>query len=312
MGNLSKEAVGTICVIVAVIFFSIQDMAFKWMSGDYPLHQIVMIRATIAIVLTVAIIVPLEGGIRILQTKRLGMQLLRGGALVIGNLTFFVSLASLQLPTAVATFFTAPLIITLLAVVFLGERLNAVRVALILMGFCGVLFIVRPSAAGLQIAAILPLVAAFAYSCMQLLTRRLADTEPAAALAFYVHLMFILSSLVMAAIAGNGRFDVFDNPSASFLLRAWSWPTTQDWAIIAALGVLNTLAGYLIGQGYRLAEAGRVAPFEYVAVPMSVLWGALIWSDWPDAYAWVGIVMIVGAGLAIARSKPVQSPEVKL
>jgi len=106
---------GILCVVCAVTIFSTQDMAIKWLSGGYPLHQIVFIRAAVAICVTLAVLVPLEDGYRSLLSKRWRLHMLRGFAIVVGNMCFFTGLASMGLAETVAVFFTAPLIITVLA-----------------------------------------------------------------------------------------------------------------------------------------------------------------------------------------------------
>jgi len=105
--------------------------------------------------------------------------------------------------------------------------------------------------------------------------------------------------VVMWMVAGDGRYSGGDDPSLEFLLRAWVWPSNVDLANIVAVGCINAFGGYLIGQGYRVAEAGLVAPFEYVAIPLAVLWSVLLWNEWPDAIAWVGIALICSAGLFV-------------
>lgn len=298
-GRASNRLLGIFCAMAAVTLFSVQDMTIKWLSGDYPLHQIVFIRAGVAILLTLTILVPLEGGIRNLLSKRIALHLLRGFALVIGNMTFFTSLAALPLAEAVAIFFTAPLIITILAVPVLGEKLGVQRIAAVLVGLCGAIIIMRPGSAAFQVAAILPLVAACAYSAMTMMTRKLGMAEKASTMAFYIQFMFLVASCVMWLAAGDGRYAGSGDPSLEFLLRAWVWPSNQDLAIMAAIGCINAFGGYLIGQAYRVSEAGLVAPFEYVSIPLAVFWSALVWNVWPDAIAWAGIVLICGAGLFV-------------
>lgn len=307
---LSTRLIGMACVLVAVTIFSTQDMAIKWLSGGYPLHEIVFIRGIVAICVTLAIMVPLEGGYRNLLSKRLGLHLLRGFALVIGNMTFFAGLASLPLAEAVAIFFTAPLIITLLAVPMLGEKIGLQRISAVLAGLVGAMIIMRPGSAAFQIAAILPLIAAFAYSLMTIMTRKLGMAEKASTMSFYIQLMFVLASALMWLIAGDGRFSGSGDPSLEFVLRAWVWPTNSDFAIIVAVGVFNAFGGYLISQAYRTCEAGLIAPFEYIAIPLAVFWSVVLWGDWPDVFAWSGIVMICSAGLFVvyreSRSRPAE------
>ena len=106
--------------------------------------------------------------------------------------------------------------------------------------------------------------------------------------------------MVIWLIAGDGRFSGSDNKSAEFLLRAWVWPGTPDLMLMVIIGVLNAFGGYLISQGYRLSEASIAAPFEYVAIPLAVVWGYLVWSDLPDLTTWFGIALILAAGLFVA------------
>ena len=98
---------------------------------------------------------------------------------------------------------------------------------------------------------------------------------------------------------GDGRFAGSGEPSLEFLFRAWVWPGQEDALLILLCGVLIAAAAYLLSQAYRIAEATVVAPFEYIAVPLSATWGILLWGDWPDLTAVAGIVLIVGAGLIV-------------
>lgn len=291
---------GILCVVCAVTIFSTQDMAIKWLSGGYPLHEIVFIRAAVAICVTLGLLIPLEDGYRSLLSKRWRLHMLRGLAIVVGNMCFFTALASMPLAETVAIFFTAPLIITVLAVPVLGETIRWRRMTAVLVGLLGAVIIIRPGGATFQYAAILPLVAAFAYSCMQMMTRKLGMAEKASVMAFYIQLMFILASSTFWLVAGDGRFAGGGNPSTEFLLRAWVWPSAGDMAIMCAVGFFNAFGGYLISQGYRVAEAGLVAPFEYVAIPLSVFWSLFMFGERPDIWAWLGIGLICSAGLYVA------------
>ena len=290
---------GILCAMGAVVAFTTQDMAIKWLSGDYPLHQIILARAAIALILTLAILVPLEGGYGNLRTKRLPLHLLRGLAVVIANMTFFTGLASLPLGEATAIFFVAPLFITALSVLMLRERVGPRRWVAVLIGLTGVVVMIRPGGSTFQWAALLPLAAAFAYAMLQIMTRKLGIAEKASTMAFYIQITFVFVSGGIGLAAGDGRFAGTGSPQLEFLLRAWIWPPAEDMAIMAGVGVLSAIGGYLISQAYRVAEAGLVAPFEYVAMPLAVFWGVMVWGEWPDAVAWVGISLIGGAGLYV-------------
>ncbi len=300
-GALSQGAplLGILCVTGAVFVFSSQDSAIKWLSGDYPLHQIILTRATVAILFTLALFVPLEGGLRILRTDRLGLHMLRGLSVVVANMTFFTGLASLSLAQATATFFVAPIFITALSVLMLGEQVGPRRWIAVLIGLAGVVVIVQPGGASFQWAALLPVAAALAYALLQIMTRKLGLKEKASTMAFYIQLTFIIVSSAIGLGFGDGRFAGSENPQLEFLLRGWIWPSTEDAFVMVGIGCLSAIGGYLISQGYRISEAAVVAPFEYIALPLSVFWSVLLWGEWPVATTWTGIALITGAGLYV-------------
>ncbi len=297
LANPASNFLGTACVIGAVVTFTTQDSAIKWISGDYPLHEIIFARALVALTLTLAILVPLEGGYRNLRTKRLPLHLLRGLAVVIANMTFFTGLATLPLGEATAVFFVAPLLITALSVPLLGERVGPHRWFAILVGLTGVAVMLRPGTDGFHLAFLLPLTAALAYALLQIMTRKLGIAEKASTMAFYIQLTFVAVSGTIGLTLGDGVLAGSGNPSLEFLLRAWVWPSPEDALLMLAIGCLSGLGGYLISQAYRISEAALVAPFEYAALPLAVFWSVFLWGDWPDPIAWLGIALIAGAGL---------------
>jgi len=182
-----NNLIGISSAVGASVFFSINDMTVKLLSGDYALHEIILIRSMIGMMVLMAVIVPLEGGWAVLRTKRLGMHIFRGLCVVVANMTFFLALATMPLADAVAIFFVSPLIITLFSVVFLGETVGPRRWIAVGMGLAGVVVMVRPGSASFQLVALLPLIAAVAYASLHILTRKIGSTEKAGTLTFYIN-----------------------------------------------------------------------------------------------------------------------------
>lgn len=291
---------GIMAAMGASIFFSLNDMSIKFLSGDYALHQVVLTRSIFGLVFTLAIFVPLEGGLSVLRTQRFGSHMLRGAFVVTANMTFFLSLAALPIAEVTAVFFISPILITALSVVLLGERVGPRRWIAVALGLLGVIVMLRPGSGVLHPAAFLPLLAALCYALLHMMTRKIGGTERASTMAFYIQLTFIIVSAAIGLFLGDGRFAGTGDPSLEFLFRQWIIPPIGDFTIMALIGIGSAFGGYLISQAYRMCEAGLAAPFEYVAMPLAILWGVLIWGDWPDATAWVGIALIIGAGLFIA------------
>lgn len=306
---MSPAKLGALCASVSVIFFSINDVAIKFLSGGYALHQVVLIRSIIGLLIIVAIIAPMTTGWAIARTKKLKMHMLRGLCVVFANMTFFLGLAAMPLADAVAIFFISPLVITLFSVLFLGEVVGPRRWAAIGVGFAGVLVMMRPGTQAFQLASLLPLAAAFCYAGIHIITRRIGGTESAATMAFYIQIMFIVVGISFGLIVGDGRFGDQSDPSLAFLFRAWSWPVRADYPVFVIIGIGIAVAGYLISQAYRVAEASYVAPFEYLALPMSVVFGMLIFHEYPGGWDYFGMALILGAGLFTiwreAQTKPV-------
>jgi drug/metabolite transporter (DMT)-like permease len=282
---------------------TVNDMAVKALSGAYPLHQVVLVRATVGMAVVLALLAATRGLRRMgggIRTRRPGLHALRVLCVLSSNVLYFLGLAAMPFADGVALFFVAPLLLTALSVPLLGERVGWRRWAAVGAGLLGVVVMMRPGSGALDPAALLVLGAALAYALMHILTRRMAPTEGALSMSFWTQVGFLLVACGMGLVTGDGRFaEGIADPSLRFLLRAWSWPAAADWPFFLATGLTVSAGGIMVSQAYRLGEAGLVAPFEYVAVPMGVLWGAVVFGTWPDATAWTGIALIVGAGLYV-------------
>lgn len=301
---VSRPGMGIAFVLIGILTISVNDMLIKQLSGGYPLHQVVFTRSAIGLMF-VLVMVQLEGGWSILRTRQPGLHILRGLMVVIANMSYFLALAVLPLAEATALFFAAPLFITLLSIPLLGEKVGPLRLGAVIVGFAGVVIMQRPwqDSGELEVSRLvllLPVLSALAYAFMQIMTRKLGATTKASALAVYIQGMFILVSLGFWAVADDGRFaEASDNASLQFLLRAWVWPQDGDWIYLIGLGLNAAITGYCLSQAYRLADAAAVAPFEYLGLPLAVFWGWAIWGSLPVWEVWIGMALIMGAGLFV-------------
>jgi len=295
---------GILFILAGMAAISVNDVLIKQLSSGYALHQIVFARSSIAVIFTL-VLVQLEGGFSILKTQNPVLHGLRGLMLVISNMSFFVALSVMPLANVTALFFAAPLFITLLSIPVLGEKVGVMRLGAVVVGFVGVIIMQRPwegsdSADVDRIVLLMPVLAALTYALNQVFTRKLGATTKASALAVYVQGVFILVSVGFYLVAGDGYYaQGVADPSLQFLLRAWHWPSSGDWYLLLGLGFNAAIIGYCLSQAYRLADAATVAPFEYIGLPLAVLWGWLIWADLPEWEVWLGMVLIMGAGLFV-------------
>ncbi|WP_397543064.1 EamA family transporter [Roseovarius salis] len=302
--RLQNPTAGIAFILLGVLAISVNDMLIKFLSGGYPLHQMVFTRSVIGICFSLAI-VQIEGGWHILRTRTPGLHVLRCLLIVTANMTFFAALAVLPLAEATAVFFVAPLMITLLSIPLLGEKVGPLRIGAVVVGLLGVVVMTRPWDSGAArdvpvIVYLLPVVAALAYALNQVLTRKLGVASKASAMAVYIQGGFIAVSVLFWAAAGDGRFaEGVGNESLVFLLREWTWPTGRDVWLFVGLGFNSAIIGYCLSAAYRVADAATVAPFEYVGLPLAIFWGWAVWGELPGPVVMAGIALILGAGLFV-------------
>jgi drug/metabolite transporter (DMT)-like permease len=280
-----------------IAIFSSQDWILKYVSGTYPLSEAIAIR-TIAALPFLVVMVHLGGGLARLVSRRFFKHMARGLIMLTAYSTYYLALPAMKLAEAVTLYFMGPLFITALAIPMLGEKLQAKRVVVLLVGFIGVIVTCRPGVGVFEVASLLPVYAAFAYGVAQLMARQIGGTESAAVMGFYQNVIYMLGAIILAALFGHGAFAYEGmHPSLGFLLRPWSFAEPFDLFLLACCGPIAAAGTVMLSHAYRIAEANYVAPFEYTALIWAASWGYFIFNEIPDVYTYVGATLIVGAGL---------------
>ncbi|HEV7255177.1 MAG TPA: DMT family transporter [Mesorhizobium sp.] len=295
-----RPLVAILCLCAGIGLFSVQDLVIKLFSDRYPITEAMAVRSVVGLPLLL-VLVWLGGGLKQLKSRRLGLIALRAVMAFSAYMCYYMAIAALPLADVAALFFIAPLIISLLAVLFLGERLKLHTVLALLAGFAGVFVMLRPGAGVFEWAGLLVVLAATLYGGQQILSRRLSDDVSAPVLTFYQNAAFLFGAPLLAALLSLFPLGDGGHPSLAFLLRPWIWPSAEDLSLMAACGVIASVAMTLLSQAYRLAPAARVATFEYSAILWAPLWGFLIFGETPTALSIVGAVLICGAGIFALR-----------
>ncbi len=289
---------GVIYLCAGLFIFSFQDIIVKLLSSTFPVHELVLIRGLVAAPL-IFLYVHYDSGFQTLLVKRPWTHFVRSICMFGAYMAFYLALAAIPLTTAVALFFTAPLIITALSIPMLGEYVGWRRWLGVLFGFCGVLVILRPGVVSLEWAALLPVFAAASYGFAQLLGRRLGARDSASVMSFYSNVTFVYCGAAMALVLGDGAYDDGTDGAISFLLRAWVMPNGLELALIATTGVIAAFGFILLTQAYRMGEANKVAPFEYTVMIWATLLSFLFFGTLPDVYTLIGAGMIATSGIYI-------------
>ena len=313
MKTTSNNIQGIGFLVLAMFIFSLQDVAIKWIGGDYPVMEIVIFRNLVALPCTLMLF-RLEGQRGLPTTKRRKLEYVRGFLLFLSFTTYMMGLSALPLADVAAIRNSAPLFITFLSVVMLGETVGVHRWLALFVGFIGVLLIIRPGAATFNLGSIFVLLATILYAFNVMITRRLRTTDSSATMAYYSTLVYLIAAFVLAPLAIFVG-DVPDaHPSIAFLFRPWSMPTFLDLVIMFGLGLIWASGMYLIARAYSLAQASVAAPFEYVVLLFSVMWGFIIWQEIPTIATWTGAILTVASGLYILyrerQKRPLPAPDV--
>lgn len=298
----TQNTLAILCLVAGIAVFSVQDLILKLLSGDYPLHQAMVLRSLTAIPFMLAITRIFDGTYATLVTGNWPAMLARGLLNFAAYTAYYLALAALSMATTVALYFTAPLFITLLSVALLREKVALNRWMAILVGFAGVIIMVRPGGALFDWAALLAVFSGFAYGLSMVMARVMGTRNTAAAMAFWGNIAFLLFSLALSAAYGSGAYANLAHPSLAFVTRGWVWPTALDAFLMSACGLIAAVGLTLLTQAYRIGQNSLVAPFEFTFAFWGVLWGWLFWSDLPDGLGWIGIAIIMAAGIYVVRS----------
>ncbi len=307
-----NDTVKAVTFLVAGLFiFSFQDVIVKLLSGTFPVHQLVVIRGLIATPL-IFLYVHYDSGFQTLSVKRPLAHFLRSLCMFVSYISFYLALAAIPLTTAVALYFTAPLIITALSIPMLGEHVGWRRWLGVLFGFCGVIVILRPGGDALHWAALLPILAAASYGFAQMLGRRLGATDSASVMSFYSQIAFVYLGGAMALGAGLWPIEGASDGAVGFLVREWTMPSLLELAMIFTTGFIAAIGFVLLTQAYRVGEANKVAPFEYTVMIWAMLLSFIFFGTLPDMYTLIGAAMITASGIyVLSRERTNKESELK-
>jgi drug/metabolite transporter (DMT)-like permease len=309
MAKMSSNVKGVSFLLLAALIISIQNIAVKWIGGDYSALEIVAFRSLIALPCTL-LFYRYEGQRGRPTTQQPKLEYMRGVFLFLSYTTFMMGLAALPLADVEAIRFSGPLMITFLSVVMLGEKVGPRRWLALVVGFIGVLFIVKPGSATFNPGSIFILISVLFYALTVMLTRKLQTNDSSATMAYFSSLVYLVAALVLAPVPVIVGEMPDAHSSIAFLIRAWSMPTLLDWIIMSGLGLVWAGWMYCMSRAYSLAQASVIAPFEYVSLPINIMWGFLIWQEVPTLATLAGAFLTLFSGMYILhreqRKRPVE------
>ena len=290
---------GIAYLVGGVAVFSLQDVVIKSLSGSaYPVLELVFFRSLLAILILALVGWHFEGR-RAFVTRRPGLHLLRSAFGCVSYTSYYMAMATLPLADAVALFFAAPLFLTALSVPVLGERVGPHRWAAVVIGFFGVLVMLRPGATAFEPAALLSLLAALAYAAMQMVTRRLSANDSSICMSLSTNICYLGLAAITGLLTMGGTPDPEMHASLMFLVRPWSTPGAHDLGLMMLIGVIAAGGFVCLTRAYMMAPTSTVAPFEYTMMLWAIVWGLLFFGEMPDPVVLLGVLLTASAGLYV-------------
>ncbi|HXP95609.1 MAG TPA: DMT family transporter [Telmatospirillum sp.] len=274
--NLSR---GIAWLMVAVTLFVCMDSVAKFLTTRVSVAEIVWARY----VFHLGVMLPMflwYGPRRLVVTSRPWLQITRSLMLLAVTWLFNLGFRHLPLATVTAIGFATPLFVTALAVPLLKEKVGPRRWAAVLVGFVGVLVVVRPGGDNFDFAVFFPLAGAVCNACYQLATRALTGRDSA------------LTTIFWTGLGGC---------AAMSPVMPWIWqaPDLLEWCLLILYGVLGFFSHYMLILAYRHAGASLLAPFSYVQLVLAIIAGIIFFHNAPDQWTVLGTVLICGSGLYV-------------
>lgn len=267
-------------MLAAITVLPCMNVLARYLSAEYSTLQIIWARYTGHLIFALIFFLP-GHGLGLLRAQKPGIHIIRSVLMFLCTCLFFLAIRYIEVPVASAINFTSPIIVTALAVPFLGEKVGWRRWIAVLIGFVGALIIIRPGGAESHWAMLCVLGTAFFYAVYQVLTRKYASSDSAETSITYIALIgALIPSLILP-------FD-YKLPQS-----------TLDFGLFALIGFLGGLGHFFVIKAFRLGEASLLSPFNYGQLLMATVLTFLIFGTLPDAYTWLGAGIIVGSGLYI-------------
>jgi drug/metabolite transporter (DMT)-like permease len=295
-GNRTLAAALAVLVYASVIGFT--DNYVRVIARDAGLWQFHATRTAMALLLLVAVALPF--GLQ-LRPRRFSAVLARSAIHGTAMVIYFGALAFLPVAQVAAGLFTAPIFVLLIQRFLYGQPISGWQALAVAVGFAGVVIVLGPEVMeGASIAALLPVLAGVLYAMGNIATREWCAEETAGTLLGGFFAMLGVFGLIGMAVLMVFPVEIAEGP-AQFLMRGPVWPTGTFlwWTFVQAAGSL--LGVGLMIRAYQMAEAAKVSVFEYVILPASAFWTWAIWGETLVWYSWIGMALIVVAGVMIAR-----------
>jgi len=289
---------GILYILVGMVIFSIQDALIKFVYEDTALYELYFGRTLTAIILLTSYLILSKQKI-ILKTQYPFLTVFRVICFFFGFSLFYVSITFMSLAMANALFFSSPFFISILAMLFLKEKIGIRRWSAIFVGFVGVYIVLNPDFENFNIMNLAPVGCALCYATSMTITKITSDKDNVYTQMLHLYIGAIIISSLFFVFTGAGQFNTFTDPTFQFIFREWFTNPTYAWPLIVVMGIAATFSFYFVFSAYSIASPSAVSLFEYSLIIWSIITGYFLFNDIPSIRTFVGVILIISAGIYI-------------
>ena len=266
-------------MLLSTLFFGLMAITIRYASRTLPTFEIAFFRNAFGLLALLPIL--LHGGAS-LRTQQLPRYLLRSAIGIGSMLCGFWAIGHLPLSQAISLSYSTPLFVTIAAVIWLGEIVRKRRWAAVVIGFIGVLVIVRPGTSEFSLGTLVAVLAAVLSAIVAIQIKQLSRFDPADTIVFYTYVFWVPLSLVPA-------------------LFVWQWPQGMEWTWLLLTGAFGTGGQLLWTRALRLGDVSALTPISFMQLPVVALAGYLLFGESIDRWTVLGAAIIFGANAYIAH-----------
>ena len=307
----NRVALGIVLVLFSTFFTSLQDAIFKQASSDMSVWQLYVLRSLIVLPILLIIALRWGDGTATLKQSFQPWAMARSLLFVCMFMTIYASIPFIPLSTMAAGLYTAPLFIAMLSSLVIGEPVGWRGWSAIILGFAGVLVVLRPGTEAFAWMTLLPILGGLSYAFAALITRSKCGKVPPATLAVSLTIALMLTGIAASVVLYLWQMEPTQIATAPFLLGAWGKMGPFEWGLVAGLVLLMVGNGLVLPAAYQAAPAVIIATFDYSYLIFVSLMGFALFSEIPDLQSIIGMLMIAGAGLMVALSDPSRTTDGK-
>ena len=278
--------------------FSIQDALIKFIYNDAALYELYFGRTLAAIILLVSYLKFSNKKIE-LKTYYPLLTTIRVICFFFGFSFFYISLTYMTLATANALFFCCPFFVSILAIIFLKEKIGIRRWSAIITGFIGVYIVLNPDFSNFNYMKLAPIACALCYAISMTITKITSDKDSVYTQMLHLYIGAIIISILFFIFTGKGQFNNFNDPTFQFIFREWFTNPSYAWPFIISMGLISVLAFYFILNAYSIASPSVVSLFEYSLIIWAILIGYILFDNVPSIRTLFGAMIIIFAGIYI-------------